>query len=257
MKKQRSFMEKISSGKGFYITAALSFFSIVIAIAFVYNSSMDMISDLNIPTVTTSRDNEAVEVTKQDVPDPRNESEGTTEIITETTEIITTTEIETSPVFTTKQADAQTTEQTVQATTQTFVNTSFSLPVTGEIIKEFSPDVPVYDETMGDWRIHNGTDFLAEQETPVLSVGNGRVTKVISDPNWGFCVEVDYGSFTGRYCGLTQGTTVSVDTVLQKGQTIGTVGVIPCEAQMESHLHFETIVSGEHVDPIKATGKAE
>ena len=253
MKKQRSFMEKISSGKGFYITAALSFVSIVIAIAFVYNSSMDMISDLDIPTVTTSRDNEAVEVTKQDVPDPRSEIRNTNETTTETTEVITTTEIETSPVFTSASA-TETTTQTVQATTQTFVNTSFSLPVSGEIIKEFSADVPVYDETMGDWRTHKGTDFLAEQETTVVSVGNGKVTKVISDPNWGFCIEVDYGSFTGRYCGLAQETAVSVDTVLQKGQAIGTVGVVPCEAQMESHIHFEVILSGENVDPTEIIG---
>ncbi len=251
MKKQRSFMEKISSGKGFYITAALSFVSIVIAIAFVYNSSMDMISDLDIPTVTTSRDNEAVEVTKEDIPDPRNEIEATTEF----TETITETEIETSPIFTTtKAADGttETTKQTVPPSTETFVNTSFSLPVNGEVIKEFSSDVPVYDETMGDWRTHRGIDFLAEQETAVVSVGNGKVTKVISDPSWGFCIEVDYGSFIARYCGLAQGTTVSVDTVLQKGQTIGTVGVIPCEAQMESHIHFEVIVSGENVDPLNA-----
>ncbi len=251
MKKQRSFMEKISSGKGFYITAALSFVSIVIAIAFVYNSSMDMISDLDIPTVTTKRDNEAVEVTKEDVPDPRNESEVTTGSATEMTE--TTSEIETSPVFTTTEtAEATASTETTTKATEIFSNVAFMMPAGGEVIKAYSPDVPVYDETMGDWRTHRGIDILAEQETPVASVGNGKVTRVLSDPSWGFCIEVDYGSFIARYCGLTQGSTVSVNTVLQKGQTIGTVGVIPCEAQMESHIHFEVIVSGENVDPLSA-----
>ncbi len=250
MKKQRNFLEKISSGKGFYLTAALSFVSIVIAIAFVYNSSMNMIEDLNIPTVTT----EAVEGTKEDVPDPRT----TTEIIIKTTTGESTTEAKTET--TTLQTTASETSTTIQntvteATTETFSNTSFVYPVTGEIIKDYSADIPVYDETMSDWRTHNGIDFLAEQESSVCSVGNGKVTKVISDPSWGFCIEIDYGSFTGRYCGLQQGSSVSMNATVEKGDVIGSVGVIPCESQMESHIHFEAIVSGENVDPLQALKK--
>lgn len=243
MKKERKLLEKISSGKGFYITAGLSFVSIVIAIAFVYNSSVNMIEDLNIPTVTTK----AVEATKENVPDPRS----TTKIIIKTTTAQSTTSPITTKAPTTQTTVQSTTASTTQSTTETFVNESFVLPVSGEVIKAYSAEVPIYDETMGDWRVHKGTDFIAEQESSVCSVGKGKVTKVISDPAWGFCVEVDYGSFIGKYCGLKQGSTVKPDTILQKGDVIGALDVIPCEAQMESHLHFEVIVSGKNDDPIK------
>ena len=148
------------------------------------------------------------------------------------------------------------TETTTQEATEpvgVFSNDSYIYPLTGDIDRAFSMS-PVYDETMEDWRIHKGTDFACEPGADVASIGNGKVVKVISDPSWGYCIEVDYGDFIARYCGMEQGTTVIIDDTVSKGDIIGKVGSIPCESKQESHLHFEIVRSGAAEDPLKVIG---
>lgn len=245
MSKKKSIIEKIASGKGFYITAALSFIMIVAAIAFVYNSSMSMLRDLDIPTTM-----EQVEKNQPGVSDPRKYDEDELEVITE----------ESTTADTTRQSTTKVTEKATETTTQeatepveVFSNDSYIYPLTGDIDRAFSMS-PVYDETMEDWRIHKGTDFACEPGADVASIGNGKVVKVISDPSWGYCIEVDYGDFIARYCGMEQGTTVIIDDTVSKGDIIGKVGSIPCESKQESHLHFEIVRSGAAEDPLKVIG---
>lgn len=245
MSKKKSIIEKIASGKGFYITAALSFIMIVAAIAFVYNSSMSMLRDLDIPTTM-----EQVEKNQPGVSDPRKYDEDELEDITE----------ESTTADTTRQSTTKVTEKATETTTQeatepveVFSNDSYIYPLTGDIDRAFSMS-PVYDETMEDWRIHKGTDFACEPGADVASIGNGKVVKVISDPSWGYCIEVDYGDFIARYCGMEQGTTVIIDDTVSKGDIIGKVGSIPCESKQESHLHFEIVRSGAAEDPLKVIG---
>lgn len=245
MSKKKSIIEKIASGKGFYITAALSFIMIVAAIAFVYNSSMSMLRDLDIPTTM-----EQVEKNQPGVSDPRKYDADELEDITE----------ESTTADTTRQSTTKVTEKATETTTQeatepveVFSNDSYIYPLTGDIDRAFSMS-PVYDETMEDWRIHKGTDFACEPGADVASIGNGKVVKVISDPSWGYCIEVDYGDFIARYCGMEQGTTVIIDDTVSKGDIIGKVGSIPCESKQESHLHFEIVRSGAAEDPLKVIG---
>lgn len=245
MSKKKSIIEKIASGKGFYITAALSFIMIVAAIAFVYNSSMSMLRDLDIPTTM-----EQVEKNQPGVSDPRKYDEDEFKDITE----------ESTTADTTRQSTTKVTEKATETTTQeatepveVFSNDSYVYPLTGDIDRAFSMS-PVYDETMEDWRIHKGTDFACEPGADVASIGNGKVVKVISDPSWGYCIEVDYGDFIARYCGMEQGTTVIIDDTVSKGDIIGKVGSIPCESKQESHLHFEIVRSGAAEDPLKVIG---
>lgn len=250
MSKNKSIIEKIASGKGFYITAAVSFTVIVAAIAFVYNSSMNMLRDLDIPT--TIQD---VEKNQTGVSDPRVGDEDsddgesdTAEDTTKATETRQSTEKETT--------DTPTTVPTTEVPTEpveAFSNDAYVYPITGDIDRGFSLS-PVYDETMGDWRVHKGIDFKADVGSDVVSIGNGKVTKVVYDPTWGYCIEVDYGDFTGRYCGLEQGTTVIIDDIVSKGDVIGKTATIPCESKQQAHFHFEIIKDGACIDPTEALG---
>lgn len=248
MKEKKSIIERISSGKGFYITAALSLILIAGAIAFVYNSSMNLLGELDVPTTLAQ-----VEKNQTSVNDPRFDedndydnsedddfdeedddiSEGSSVPKATTTEKATTV-TSTSPV-------------------EVFSNDNFIMPLSGDIDRRFSMN-PVYDETMEDWRIHRGVDFLCKAGEEVKSIGNGKVIKVIADPSWGYCIEVDYGKFTARYCGLQQGTTVIIDDTVSKGDIIGKVASIPCESKQESHLHFEIVRGGVWVDPTSVIG---
>lgn len=236
MKKKVGFLEKLSSGKGFYVTCALSVLTIFAAIAVIYNSSMNMLKGIVIPNTTAQ-----VQKNQQGVSDPR-EKEKTTEkknTKPEPTEEKSTNEP--SRVITTVKATEPTAAE----------NLSYVMPVDSEITKAFSMN-PVFDKTMEDWRSHGGTDYSAPKGTEVKAVGNGVVSKVISDPNWGFIVELDCGDFVARYCGLEQGTTVTIGEVVEQGQTVGKTGSIPCESKEDEHFHFEILVSGDRVDPEKA-----
>lgn len=257
MKEKKNILERIASGKGFYIAVALSLILIVGAIAFVYNSSVNMLRDLDIPTTLKQ-----VEKNQTSVIDPRNDdidddyydidyedddysddddtaddsttSANTKESITEKVTVVTEAVTETKPL-------------------EVFSNDTFILPISGDIDRRFSMS-PVYDETMEDWRIHKGVDFLCQSGDEVKSIGNGKVTKVIADPSWGYCIEIDYGKFTAKYCGLQQGTTAIINDVVSKGDVIGKVSTIPCESKQESHLHFEIVRDDVWLDPTSVIG---
>ena len=248
MSKKKNIIEKIASGKGFYVTAILSFVLIVAAIAFVYNSSVDMLRDLDIPTTL-----EQVEKNQTNVSDPRKYDEDITDVEDHAEESITVKESRQSTTAVATQKVTETTTEEETEPLEVFNNDSYVYPLSSDIDRAFSMS-PVYDETMEDWRIHRGTDFACEPGTEVKSIGNGKVAKVISDPVWGYCIEVDYGDFIGRYCGMEQGTTVIIDDVVEKGDIIGKVGNIPCESKQESHLHFEIVRGGVWVDPVKNMG---
>lgn len=240
MKEKKTIIEKISSGKGFYITAALSFAVIVAAIAFVYNSSVNMLHDLDIPTTL-----EQVEKNQTNVSDPRKYYDD--DEVSEENEDTSTT----LKVPTTKATTQTTTVITTQApTVEAFSNDNFMLPLSGDVDRKFSLS-PVYDETMEDWRTHKGVDFLGNRGDDVLSIGNGKVSKVIFDPVFGYTIEVDYGDFTARYCGIDQSSAVGIDDTVTKGSVIGKIGDIPCESQQESHLHFEVVKNDAAIDPME------
>ncbi len=241
MKEKKNIIEKISSGKGFYIVAALSFAVIVAAIAFVYNSSVNMLRDLDIPTTLKQVEKNQTSVSDprkyQDDEDEVSEKESTTYPAPKTTAPPTTQQPTTVPA-------------TQESTIEAFRNDSFILPLSGDVDRKFSSN-PVYDETMEDWRTHGGVDFLGNRGDDVLSIGNGKVTKVIFDPTFGYTIEVYYGDFIGRYCGIEQGTAVGIDDVVTKGGIIGKIGDIPCESKQESHLHFEVVRDGVAIDPME------
>ena len=139
-------------------------------------------------------------------------------------------------------------EETVKA------SASFSLPLTGEIMKRFSLTTPQYDSTMKDYRVHKGIDIKGQEGEEVLSCGDGKVSKVYVDRIYGYVIEVDYGSFTGRYCGISQTGAVGIGDKVKKGSVIGTLTFIPCETEDGVHLHFEAVKDGALVDPEIALG---
>lgn len=239
--KKKGFMSKLYTGKGFYITAAVCLGLMAVAIGVIYRASSNLISEIAYDGQQTEYIiTEEAQAEKTDEADPRL----TEEVITEETEKQTTEAVTTTEPATTKEA-------TTEVQVGNYGNTSYILPVTEDILKDYS-ESPVYDETMVDWRVHKAIDFVCEKGTPTYAAGNGKVTKVYSDTSYGYCIEIDFGEFTGRYCGLEQGTTVKIDAEVKKGDLIGNTGDLPCESEQEAHFHFETLKDGKHVDPLKA-----
>ncbi len=243
--KNKNILSKLSSGKGFYITAAVSFILVVAAIALVYRTSTGMLKDI-LTTLPEEPTAQQVRHNETDETDPRAEEEEDTTVIT--TQATTEEEPETSMAWVNR--DDSKIPSTTEVTQAAISNDSYVFPAGRTIQKAYFPTSPVYDETMGDWRVHKGIDFSLENGAEVKSAGDGRVTRVISDPGWGYIIEIDHGDFTARYCGLEQGSTVKTGDMLEKGDTVGKLGVIPCEGEQESHLHFEAFKNSKNVDPM-------
>ena len=127
----------------------------------------------------------------------------------------------------------------------------FVLPVDGKIFAAFSADELVYNETMGDWRTHNGIDIRADKGTVVKACCDGTVENVYSDGMLGSVVEIKNGSYTVRLCGLAENTMVHKGDKVKQNQPIGTVGEIPLELSADSHIHLEIIKDGAYKNPDK------
>ncbi len=123
-------------------------------------------------------------------------------------------------------------------------------PTSGDIIKPYSPNIPVRSETMNDFRTHSAVDYSAEEGSPVKAVMNGKVKKIYTDAMLGniICIEHD-GGYEAFYCGLSDTPPVSEGDTVELGQTIGFIGKIPSEIKEESHLHFEMKNSKGTIDP--------
>ena len=129
----------------------------------------------------------------------------------------------------------------------------FTPPVSGKVIGEFSNGEMVKNETMGDWRVHDGVDFEANNGESVVAVQDGVVESIDSDEMWGVCVKVLCpGGMTVKYCGLQEKPSVKRGDKVTKGSVIGKAGAIPIESSMPSHIHIETVIDKKNVNPLEA-----
>lgn len=127
----------------------------------------------------------------------------------------------------------------------------FSMPVEGEIQKEYAKDKLVYSETLKEWVTHTGIDIKADKTTVVKSAEEGTVTAIKNDPRYGTTVIIEHSNgYETRYANLLTAEFVNIGEKVTKGQTIGTVGDTGSfEILDEAHLHFELLQNGEYQDP--------
>lgn len=126
----------------------------------------------------------------------------------------------------------------------------FTIPVEGEIIREFAKDKLVYSETLQEWIVHNGVDIKADKTTVVKASASGKVSAIKNDPRYGLTITIEHNNgFKTVYANLLTAEFVTEGEVIEGGQTIGTVGnTATFEILDEPHLHFEMIKDGEYVD---------
>ena len=121
-------------------------------------------------------------------------------------------------------------------------------PVVGEV--EFTSGFGVRsDPFLGRPAMHTGLDFRAATGDPVRATANGKVVSSGSAGGYGRMVEIDHGNgLTTRYGHLSE-INVRVGDVIKIGQVIGEVG--STGRSTGPHLHYETRIDGEAVDPQK------
>ena len=100
-------------------------------------------------------------------------------------------------------------------------------------------------------RMHTGVDWAAPMGTPIFAAGNGTVIKAARESGYGNRVEVQhangyvtaYNHLSGFARGMTEGARV------RQGQVVGFLGMTGLATG--PHLHYEVIVNGHFVDPMR------
>ena len=127
----------------------------------------------------------------------------------------------------------------------------FILPVSGEVMQEFSDHELVKSVTLGDWRTHDGVDIACEIGSEILCVADGVVSEIRSDALWGNVVVITHNSVSSVYCGLDENINVKVGDSVKLGDVIGTLGKSAIiETAIEPHLHLEIKDASGYIDPI-------
>ena len=121
-------------------------------------------------------------------------------------------------------------------------------PVIGEI--EFTSGFGVRsDPFLGRPAMHTGLDFRAATGDPVRATANGKVVLSGWSGGYGRMVEIDHGNGLSTRYGHLSEINVKVGDSIRIGQVIGTVG--STGRSTGPHLHYETRIDGEAVDPQK------
>ncbi|MEE1043513.1 MAG: M23 family metallopeptidase, partial [Clostridia bacterium] len=68
----------------------------------------------------------------------------------------------------------------------------YTMPLTGELQKGFSSDELLWDETMQDWRTHNGIDIASDAGAEVDTAAEGTVVEAYESETYGFVVKVQH-----------------------------------------------------------------
>lgn len=151
------------------------------------------------------------------------------------------------------QTTTEKTQKAAEKTTakQNTVASYFIMPIGGETVKKYSAAELQYSETYGDWRLHTAIDIKADEDTPVNASGDGKVTDIYEDSNYGKVVVIDHGNgIIGYYCGLTK-LGVQKGDIVAAGDKIGMAGTVPCEARDGVQLHFEVKQNDKYIDPLQ------
>jgi murein DD-endopeptidase MepM/ murein hydrolase activator NlpD len=121
-------------------------------------------------------------------------------------------------------------------------------PVIGEV--EFTSGFGVRsDPFLGRPAMHTGLDFRAATGDPARVTANGKVVSAGWSGGYGRMVEVDHGNGLSTRYGHLSEINVKVGEIVKLGQVIGLVG--STGRSTGPHLHYETRIDGEAVDPQK------
>jgi murein DD-endopeptidase MepM/ murein hydrolase activator NlpD len=121
-------------------------------------------------------------------------------------------------------------------------------PVVGEV--EFTSGFGVRsDPFLGRPAMHTGLDFRAATGDPIRATANGRVVSAAYAGGYGRMVEIDHGNGLSTRYGHMSAIHVKVGDTIKIGQVIGLVG--STGRSTGPHLHYETRIDGEAVDPQK------
>jgi murein DD-endopeptidase MepM/ murein hydrolase activator NlpD len=140
------------------------------------------------------------------------------------------------------------TRSQVDRLNRTLTLVPYRKPVIGEV--EFTSGFGVRsDPFLGRPAMHTGLDFRASTGDPVRATANGKVVSSGWAGGYGRMVEIDHGNGLSTRYGHLSEIHVKVGDSIKIGQVVGAVG--STGRSTGPHLHYETRIDGDAVDPQK------
>jgi murein DD-endopeptidase MepM/ murein hydrolase activator NlpD len=121
-------------------------------------------------------------------------------------------------------------------------------PVPGELDESSTFGVRL-DPFINRPAMHTGIDFRGSIGEPVRATASGTVTSAGWSGGYGKMIEIDHGNGLATRYGHLSAINVEVGEGVKIGQTIGELG--STGRSTGPHLHYETRINGEAVDPEK------
>ena len=119
-------------------------------------------------------------------------------------------------------------------------------PCSGTVVSDFGWRIhPI----LGIELFHTGIDIAAPYGTPIKATANGTVTMAAWYGGYGNCTIIDHGDGLSTLSAHQSSMRVAAGQTVTQGQVIGYVGSTGLSTG--PHLHFETRVNGEPVDPMR------
>ncbi|WP_273758984.1 M23 family metallopeptidase [Bartonella sp. AU55XJBT] len=114
-----------------------------------------------------------------------------------------------------------------------------------------SPFGPRKHPILGYVRMHTGVDWVAPKGSPIIAVGDGIVTKVGVTGGYGNHTEIQHANgYVSSYSHQSRyAPEIKPGVKVRQGQIIGYVGTTGMATG--PHCHFEIIVNGVKVDPMR------
>lgn len=123
----------------------------------------------------------------------------------------------------------------------------FFRPISGEIASGFGPRVHPILQTS---RMHTGVDYAAAVGDPVRAAAAGEVSFAAEEAGYGKKVAIRHAAgFETVYAQLSE-ISVSKGDCVDAGALIGRAGA----TESGPHLHFEVLVNGRFIDPVRMRG---
>jgi murein DD-endopeptidase MepM/ murein hydrolase activator NlpD len=131
---------------------------------------------------------------------------------------------------------------------RTLVRVPVRKPVNGEIDLS-SPFGVRIDPFLHVAAMHTGLDFRGDPGDPIRATAAGTVTNAGWSGGYGKMVEIDHGNGLSTRYGHLSEIDVDVGDEIRVGQIVGRMG--STGRSTGPHLHYETRIDGEAVDPQK------
>jgi len=141
---------------------------------------------------------------------------------------------------------------TARAQIDRYTRALVAVPVRKPVIGDVDMSSPFgmrMDPFLGRPAVHTGIDLRGETGEPVRATATGRVTIAGREGGYGNMVEINHGNGLATRYGHLSEIGVKIGQVVRIGEVVGRIG--STGRSTGPHLHYETRINGEAVDPQK------